>query len=99
MPMIKSAYVYILTNRRYGTLYVGVISDLVKRIWQHQKGFVEGFTRQHELHLLVWYEQHDSMIEAIVREKRIKRWHRDWKVNLIQSTNPAWDDLYERIAQ
>ena len=97
--MIEAAYVYILTNRRYGTLYVGVTSDLVKRVWQHKNGFVEGFTKQHGLHALIWYEQHVSMLEAIAREKRIKGWHRDWKVNLIQATNPGWDDLYELIAK
>ena len=96
--MIEAAYVYLLTNRPYGTLYVGVTSDLTKRVWQHRQGFVEGFTKAHGLNRLVWYEQHVSMIEAIAREKRIKRWHRDWKVNLVQSSNPGWDDLYERIA-
>jgi len=97
--MIEAAYVYIMANRPYGTLYVGVTSDLVKRIGQHKEGFVAGFTKRHELHRLVWYEQHDSMIEAIAREKRIKRWHRDWKVKLIQSMNPCWDDLYEQVAK
>jgi putative endonuclease len=99
MPMIEAAYVYLLTNCRYGTLYVGVTSDLIKRIWQHRQGFVDGFAKHHDLRVLVWYEQHVSMVEAITREKQIKRWHRDWKVNLIQATNPNWNDLYEQIAQ
>ena len=95
--MVEAAYVYILANEPYGTLYVGVTSDLVKRVWEHKNGFVEGFTSKHDVKRLVWFEQHGSIIEAIAREKRIKRWHRDWKVNLIQTMNPNWDDLHERI--
>ncbi len=97
--MDRSPCVYILTNRPYGTLYVGVTADLPRRVWEHRNEFVEGFTKKHGLKRLVWYEQHESMIEAISREKRIKRWRRDWKVNLIQSSNPTWGDLYEQIAQ
>lgn len=92
--MSKGGYVYILASGRYGTLYTGVTSDLVKRVWEHKNGFVAGFTEEHSVKTLVWYEQHDSITEAIAREKRIKRWHRDWKVNLIQAMNPQWDDLY-----
>jgi putative endonuclease len=95
--VVEAAYVYILANEPYGTLYVGVTSDLVKRVWEHKNGFVEGFTSKHDVKRLVWFEQHGSIIEAIAREKRIKRWHRDWKVNLIQTMNPNWDDLHERI--
>jgi putative endonuclease len=91
------AFVYIVTNERYGTLYVGVTGDLVKRISQHRQSLVDGFTRTHRLHRLVWFEAHDSILEAINREKRIKRWHRDWKINLIQSNNPHWIDLYPAI--
>jgi len=93
----EAAYVYILASEPYGTLYVGVTSDLVKRIWEHKNGFVEGFTKKYGVKQLVWYEEHGSIISAIEREKRIKRWHRDWKVNLIQAMNPQWDDLYEKI--
>jgi putative endonuclease len=93
----EAAYVYILANEPYGTLYVGVTSDLVKRVWEHKSGFVEGFTKKYDVKHLVWYEQHASIVEAIASEKRIKRWHRDWKVNLVQATNPNWDDLYEKI--
>jgi putative endonuclease len=93
----KAAYVYILANAPYGTLYVGVTSDLVKRVWEHKSGFVDGFTKKYEVRRLVWYEQHASIVEAIARKKRIKRWHRDWKVNLVQAMNPTWDDLYEKI--
>jgi putative endonuclease len=94
----EAAYVYIMTNQRYGTLYTGVTSDLVKRVWQHREALVDGFTKEHGLKTLVWYERHESMLEAIAHEKRIKRWHRDWKVNLIQAMNPSWDDLFESIA-
>jgi putative endonuclease len=93
----EAAYVYILASEPYGTLYVGVTSDLVKRIWEHKNGFVEGFTKNYGVKQLVWYEEHGSIISAIEREKRIKRWHRDWKVNLIQAMNPQLDDLYEKI--
>ena len=97
--MIEAAYVYIMTNKPYGTLYTGVTSDLVKRVWQHREGLADGFTKEHGLKTLVWYERHESMLEAIARDKRIKRWHRDWKVNLIQAMNPSWDDLFESIAR
>ena len=95
--MSEAACVYILASEPYGTLYVGVTSDLVKRVWEHKNGFVEGFTKKNGVKRLVWFEQHDHIIEAIAREKRIKRWHRDWKINLVQAMNPNWDDLYEKI--
>ena len=95
--MDKSSYVYILASRPYGTLYIGVTSDLVKRIWQHRSDLAAGFTKQYSVKLLVWYETHTDIREAIIREKQLKRWNRDWKINLIQSTNPAWRDLYPRI--
>jgi putative endonuclease len=95
--MQANAYVYMVSSKRYGTLYTGVTSDLVRRVWQHKNGFVEGFTKQHVVHLLVWFEVHESIVEAIAREKRIKRWRRDWKVNLIQAMNPDWKDLYSGI--
>ena len=87
------AFVYIITNKRYGTLYVGVTSDLAKRVAQHRLSVFDGFSKKQELKRLVWYEPHDSIVSAIEREKRIKRWHRDWKVNLIQAVNPDWNDL------
>jgi len=90
-------YVYILANQPCGTLYVGVTNDLVRRVWEYKGGFVEGFSKEHNLHRLAWFEVHDSAYEAISREKRIKKWHRDWKVNLIQEMNPSWDDLYEKV--
>ena len=95
--MDRQYYVYILANRPYGTLYVGVTNDLVRRVWEHRNDVVEGFTREHGVHSLVWYEVHGDVIEAISREKLIKKWHCDWKVSLIQETNPQWDDLYDKI--
>ena len=89
------SYVYIICNKPYGTLYVGVTSDLAKRIWQHKEHFVEGFATKYRLEKLVWYECHDSIEAAITREKQIKEWRRAWKINLIQEMNPEWRDLYE----
>ena len=91
-------FVYILTNRPYGTLYVGVTNDLPRRNWEHRHDLVQGFTREHGLHRLVWYEPHEDKYDAVWREKLIKKWHRDWKVNLIQKANPNWNDLYDGIA-
>jgi len=95
--MERYYYVYILASSRYGTLYVGVTSDLPKRVWEHKSDLVEGFSREYQTHDLVWFEQHEDVMEAIKREKLIKKWHRDWKVNLIQSTNPEWKDLFADI--
>jgi putative endonuclease len=96
--MDRQYFVYILASGIYGTLYVGVTGDLAGRAWQHREGVVDGFTKTHEVHRLVWYEVHDSPYEAITREKRIKKWNRDWKVNLIQRMNPGWEDLFDAIA-
>jgi putative endonuclease len=93
----KQYYVYLITNEPYGTLYVGVTNDLVRRIYEHREGAVQGFSKQHGLNRLVWFEAHDDVLAAIEREKVIKRWRRDWKMNLIQAMNPNWDDLYESI--
>jgi len=97
--MEKNSYVYILASEPYGTLYVGVTSDLIRRVWQHKEGFVSGFTKKHDAKRLVWYEVHTDIMHAITREKRIKRWRRDWKVNLIQQMNADWRDLYDEIAR
>ncbi|WP_374572676.1 GIY-YIG nuclease family protein [Phenylobacterium sp.] len=96
----RDAYiaVYIMTNRPYGTLYVGVTGRLAHRIWEHREGVYPGFTRRHGLKRLVWYEPHDDMTVALQREKSIKRWPRDWKINLIERDNPHWDDLYAGLA-
>ena len=83
-----------LASDRNGTLYVGVTSNLVKRVWEHKEGVVPGFTSEYGVHKLVWYEQHGSAETAITREKRIKKWNREWKIKLIEETNPYWNDLY-----
>ncbi len=95
--MNKKPAVYILANKRNGTLYVGVTSDLVKRIWEHKNNIVEGFTKRYHVDHLVWYELHESMESAIMREKRLMDWKRVWKLKLIESQNPDWLDLYDRI--
>jgi len=89
--------VYILASQRNGTLYIGVTSNLVQRIWQHKNDQVDGFTKQHQVHILVWYEQHERIESAIVREKQIKEWKRQWKLDLIEKFNPYWNDLYKTI--
>ena len=90
--------VYILASRRNGTVYIGVTSNLPQRVWQHKQGLVEGFTRIYGVHTLVWYEQHETMARAIVREKALKKWPRAWKVALIEESNPGWRDLYDEIS-
>ena len=94
---MKQPAVYILASKRNGTLYVGVTSDLAVRVWQHRNDIVEGFTKQHGVHMLVYFELHDDMESAIVREKRLKKWNRAWKLRLIEEMNPDWNDLYESI--
>jgi putative endonuclease len=95
--MSKQPAVYLLSSKRNGTLYVGVTSNLVKRVWEHRNNLVEGFTKRYGVHQLVWYELHENMDSAIKREKRLKDWKRKWKVQLIESTNPNWEDLYPMI--
>jgi putative endonuclease len=92
--MDKYYYVYILASGRNGTLYVGVTFNLIKRIWEHKNKFVEGFTKQHDVDQLMWFEQHGEIEHAITREKQIKKWNRVWKIRLIESANPYWNDLY-----
>ena len=94
----KVPCVHILASQRNGTLYVGVTSDLVQRVWQHREGFCQGFTRKYGAHRLVWYEVHDSMETAINREKALKKWNRPWKLRLIEESNPQWADLYDQLA-
>lgn len=91
---MKQPYVYLLASSRNGTLYVGVTSNLVQRVWQHKNDLVEGFTKRYSVHMLVWYEPCGTMQTAIAREKAIKEWKRAWKVRLIEETNPDWNDLY-----
>ena len=92
--MPKQPCVYILTSRRNGTLYAGVTSDLVKRVWEHKNDVVEGFTKRYGVHMLVWFELHENILDAISREKAIKEWKRKWKLDLIEAVNPDWRDLY-----
>ena len=94
---MKGGWVYIMTNRPEGTLYVGVTSDLARRAWEHRDGVVEGFTKRYNLKRLVYAERHEEVERAIQREKRIKRWPRAWKVELIRTMNPTWADLYETL--
>jgi putative endonuclease len=95
--MRKQPAVYILASGRNGTLYIGVTSDLQKRTWEHKNDLIEGFTKRYSVHRLVYYELHDEMVSAIRREKQIKKWQRDWKLELIEGENPDWDDLWEKI--
>ncbi|RPH52029.1 MAG: GIY-YIG nuclease family protein [Desulfobacteraceae bacterium] len=95
--MNKRPAVYILASKRNGTLYIGVTSDLVKRVWEHKNNVVEGFTKRYSVHQLVWYELYENMDSAINREKQLKEWKRQWKLRLIETTNPNWQDLYPVI--
>ena len=95
--MKKQPAVYMLSSKKNGTLYVGVTSDLIKRIWQHKNDEVEGFTKRYGVHELMWYELHETMESAIEREKALKKWNRAWKLKLIERENPDWKDLYEEI--
>jgi putative endonuclease len=87
-------FVYILSSQRNGTLYSGVTSNLIKRVWEHKNNLVPGFTSKYEIHHLVYYEVHNDINLAITREKRIKSWKRKWKLELIEKKNPGWKDLY-----
>jgi len=95
---MKVAYVYIMTNKRNGTLYTGITSDLINRVWQHKNNIIPGFTAKYKIHKLVYYELHEDIREAIRKEKNIKAWRRKWKLQLIEKLNPNWDDLYDIIA-
>ena len=95
----KQFYVYVLASARNGTLYIGVTSDLARRVWEHKSKAVSGFTSKYGVDRLVYFETHDSAEAAISREKTLKRWNRSWKLELIEKANPEWEDLYERINQ
>jgi putative endonuclease len=97
MPVIRQFYVYILANRRNGTLYTGITSDLARRVYEHKNDIREGFTALYGVHLLVWFEVHEGVSAAILRGKRIKKWRRAWKLELIEKDNPEWNDLYGDI--
>jgi putative endonuclease len=97
--MLCMYYVYVMTNQPRGTLYTGVTNDLVGRVWQHRNDVIDGFTRRYGLHLLVYFESTEDVREAIRREKRLKRWNREWKIAMIEKSNPEWKDLYETITE
>jgi putative endonuclease len=91
------AYVYILASGKNGTLYTGVTRDLIRRVYEHKSGVVEGFTKKYKVDQLVWFDHSESIIAAIQREKQIKAWKRDWKIQLIEQANPYWQDLYPAL--
>ncbi len=91
-------FVYLLSSKPYGTLYIGVTNDLVRRVWEHKNKVARGFTEKHGVVRLIYFEQIDGPIEAITREKQLKKWRRSWKVELIEKSNPDWHDLYPGIA-
>jgi putative endonuclease len=95
--MSRAAYVYLLASKPYGTLYIGVTSDLVKRVWQHREGLADGFTKKYHVKCLVWYEIHEEIMAAVTREKQLKEWRREWKIQLIHEQNRQWRDLYPEI--
>jgi putative endonuclease len=97
--MEKNFAVYIMASKRNGTLYIGVTSNLTKRIWEHREAVVNGFTKDYGVNILVWYEMHDNAESAITREKRLKKWNRAWKIRLIEERNPEWSDLFAEICQ
>jgi len=95
--MSKQPSVYILASGKNGTLYIGVTSNLIQRIWQHKNNQVKGFTEKYHVHMLVYFEQYETMEFAITREKQLKKWNRDWKINMIEQNNSSWQDLWESI--
>jgi len=97
--MEKRFHVYIMASKRNGTLYVGMTSDLKKRVWQHKHDQLPGFTQKYRVHDLVFFEEHATALSAIEREKRIKKWNRAWKLKLIEGANPEWRDLYPAICE
>src|SRR5258707_661514 len=97
LPFVMSGYVCILASRKNGTLYTGVTSDLERRVWEHREELTGGFTKKYGVKRLVWYRDHFYVRDAIADEKRIKRWRRKWKLELIEAMNPGWDDLYETL--
>ena len=95
--MNRQYFVYILASKRNGTLYIGVTNNLARRVWQHKQGLIEGFTQRYHVHRLVYSESFQFVRDAIEREKRLKKWNREWKIRLIESVNPEWNDLSESL--
>ena len=96
---VKQPAVYILASKQNGTLYIGVTSDLVKRIWEHKTDVADGFTKKYAVHRLIYYESHSDMASAITREKQLKKWNRAWKLKLIEEKNPEWKDLWDEVVR
>ncbi|MBS1112123.1 MAG: endonuclease [Nitrospirae bacterium] len=96
---MKQYYVYILCSKRNGTLYTGVTSNLIKRVYEHKNKLSDSFTKAYDVNNLVWYELHQTAESAIAREKQIKKWERKWKLKLIEEHNPEWNDLYDHICE
>lgn len=94
---MKQYYVYILASKKNGTLYLGVTNNLIRRVYEHKNDLIEGFTQKYTVHKLVYYEEYTDIHEAIIREKRMKKWNRKWKIELIEKINPLWNDLYYDI--
>ncbi len=94
---MKQYYVYILASKKNGTLYIGVTSDIVKRIYEYKQNLIDGFTKAYDVHALVYFESYKEIEEAILREKQMKKWDRKWKIRLIEEKNPEWEDLYDEI--
>lgn len=95
--LIREYFVYLLAHKPDGVLYVGVTNNLIRRVWEHKNGFVKGFTEKYQVKTLVWFEKHDEIEFAIKREKQLKKWKRQWKIDLIEAMNPQWEDLYEQL--
>lgn len=95
--MEKAFFVYMMSNQRNGTLYIGVTSNLIQRVWQHKEKLIEGFTQRYGLNRLVWFEPHADAMSALTREKQLKKWNRAWKLRLIEALNPDWNDLYPSL--
>jgi len=95
--MQKQYYLYILASKRNGTLYIGITNDIIRRVGEHKLKLIDGFTKKYSVALLVYYEVFNDVNEAILREKRLKKWNRDWKIRLIESINPNWDDLTDKL--
>jgi putative endonuclease len=93
----KFYFIYILASKRNGTLYIGITSNLTKRVWEHKNNLIEGFTKKYNVHNLVYFEQTENVQSALLREKQLKKWKREWKIKLIEKNNPQWKDLYEKI--
>jgi len=96
---MRQYFVYILASKKSGTLYTGVTNDLIKRVYEHKNNLVEGFTKRYSVHNLVYYEIYGDIYDAIEREKRMKKWNREWKINLIKKMNPNWEDLYYNLSR